>query len=306
MKKILYVVLVISIMFLFLACEQPNDNSTDHSKEIMTEISNEASEETSSTMSKAEIRNEGLKRMDALTKSFSELYFKSYDMQKNSSIKSDEEEYYYNYKNSTKMIDYDDNFQYRKGGTYNTNVKWGNIDAEYVREYASGLLKTTVTYNRVEYLEGQKTEWNGLNEVIEEKISQPWTHRKVFDEVHDFVSTIKRKSGILKDYSEKNGLITLTYELTEDYIKELVRSMSNAAELYSLDVTFKYDALDVKKAAFTYVFGEDYILSVTLDLDVTMEYYDSLADKETETYEIKWFETIDNIIYIDENTTTLD
>ena len=294
------------VTLLLVSCEQNNENSLEASEDNISEVSNEASEETSSTMSKAEIRNEGLKRMDALTEEFSELYFKSYDMQKNSSIKSDEEEYYYNYKNSTKMIDYDANFQYRKGGTYNTNVKWGNIDAEYVSEYSSGLLKTTVTYNRVEYLEGQKTEWSGLNEVIEEKISQPWTHRKVFDEVHDFVSTIKRKSGILKEYSEKNGLITLTYELTEDYIKELVRSMSNAAELYSLDVTFKYDALDVKKAAFTYVLGEDYILSATLDLDVTMEYYDSLADKETETYEIKWFETIDNIIYIDENTTTLD
>ena len=305
MKKIICIILAM-VTLLLVSCEQNNENSLEASEDNISEVSNEASEETSSTMSKAEIRNEGLKRMDALTEEFSELYFKSYDMQKNSSIKSDEEEYYYNYKNSTKMIDYDANFQYRKGGTYNTNVKWGNIDAEYVSEYSSGLLKTTVTYNRVEYLEGQKTEWSGLNEVIEEKISQPWTHRKVFDEVHDFVSTIKRKSGILKEYSEKNGLITLTYELTEDYIKELVRSMSNAAELYSLDVTFKYDALDVKKAAFTYVLGEDYILSATLDLDVTMEYYDSLADKETETYEIKWFETIDNIIYIDENTTTLD
>lgn len=305
MKKIICIILAM-VTLLLVSCEQNNENSLEASEENISEVSNEVSEETSSTMSKAEIRKEGLKRMDALTKSFSELYFKSYDMQKNSSIKSAEEEYYYNYKNSTKMIDYDDKFQYRKVGTYNTNVKWGNIDAEYVREYSSGLLKTTVTYNRVEYFEGQKTEWSGLNEVIEEKISQPWTHRKVFNEVHDFVSTIKRKSGILKEYSEKNGLITLTYELTEDYIKELVRSMSYAAELNSLDVTFNYDALDVKKAAFTYVLGEDYILSVTLDLDVTMEYYDSLADKETETYEIKWFETIDNIIYIDENTTTLD
>ena len=294
------------VTLLLVSCEQNNENSLESSEENISEVSNEVSEETSSTMSKAEIRKEGLKRMDALTKSFSELYFKSYNMRKDASIKCGDEEYYYRHNNSTKMIDYDDNFQYRKCGTYNTNVKWGNIDAEYVREYSSGLLKTTVTYNRVEYLEGQKLEWSGLNEVIEEKISQPWTHRKVFNEVHDFVSTIKRKSGILKDYSEKNGLITLTYELTEDYIKELVRSMSGAAELNSLDVTFKYNALDVKKAAFTYVLGEDYILSVTLDLDVTMEYYDSLADKETETYEIKWFETIDNIIYIDENTTTLD
>ena len=305
MKKIICIILAM-VTLLLVSCEQNNENSLEASEENISEVSNEVSEETSSTMSKAEIRKEGLKRMDALTKSFSELYFKSYNMRKDASIKCGDEEYYYRHNNSTKMIDYDDNFQYRKGGTYYTNVKWGNIDAEYVSEYSSGLLKTTVTYNRVEYLEGQKSEWSGLNEVIEKKISQPWTHRKVFDEVHDFVSTIKRKSGILKEYSEKNGLITLTYELTEDYIKELVRSMSGAAELNSLDVTFKYDALDVKKAAFTYVLGEDYILSVTLDLDVTMEYYDSLADKETETYEIKWFETIDNIIYIDENTTTLD
>lgn len=305
MKKIICIILAM-VTLLLVSCEQNNENSLEASEENISEVSNEVSEETSSTMSKAEIRKEGLKRMDALTKSFSELYFKSYDMQKNSSIKSDEEEYYYNYKNSTKMIDYDDNFQYRKGGTYNTNVKWGNIDAEYVSEYSSGLLKTTATYKKLEYRADETLEWNGLNEVTEDEIAQPWRHRKTFDGVHDFVSTIKRKSGILKDYSEKNGLITLTYELTEDYIKELVTSMSYAAELYSLDVTFKYDALDVKKAAFTYVLGEDYILSVTLDLDVTMEYYDSLADKETETYEIKWFETIDNIIYIDENTTTLD
>lgn len=294
------------VTLLLVSCEQNNENSLEASEENISEVSNEVSEETSSTMSKAEIRNEGLKRMDALTEEFSELYFKSYNMRKDASIKCGDEEYYYRHNNSTKMIDYDDNFQYRKGGTYNTNVKWGNIDAEYVSEYSSGLLKTTATYKKLEYRADETLEWNGLNEVTEDEIAQPWTHRKVFNEVHDFVSTIKRKSGILKDYSEKNGLITLTYELTEDYIKELVRSMSYAAELNSLDVTFKYDGLDVKKAAFTYVLGEDYILSVTLDLDVTMEYYDSLADKETETYEIKWFETIDNIIYIDENTTTLD